>query len=78
MSVYRHGAKISLLHSEPHICLDWHSIERVNSYKCLSVQVVETLSWEAHISEVVGKVAKILAALRMLSGAVSVMALAKN
>ena len=58
--------KISLLPSEPHICLDGHSIERVNSYKCLGVQVDETLSWEAHISEVIGKVAKILAALRRL------------
>ena len=46
--------KISLLPSEPHICLDGHSIERVNSYKCLGVQVDETLSWEAHISEVIG------------------------
>ena len=43
-----------------------HSIERVNSYKCLGVQVDETLSWEAHISEVIGKVAKVLAALRRL------------
>ena len=54
--------KISLLPSEPHICLEGHSIKRVNSYKCLGVQVDETLSWEAHISEVVGKVAKVLAA----------------
>ena len=58
--------KISLLPSEPHICLDGHSIERVNSYKCLGVHVDEILSWEAHISEVIGKVAKILAALRRL------------
>ena len=58
--------KISLLPSEPHICLDGHSIERVNSYKWLGVQVDKTLSWEAHISEVVGKVAKVLAALRRL------------
>ena len=50
--------KISLLPSDPHISLDGHSIERVNSYKCLGVQVDETLSWEAHISEVIGKVAK--------------------
>ena len=55
--------KISLLPSEPYICLDGYLIERVNSY---SVQVDETLSWEAHISEVVGKVAKVLAALRRL------------
>ena len=52
-----------MLPSEPYICLDGHLIERVNSY---SVQVDETLSWEAHISEVVGKVAKVLAALRRL------------
>ena len=39
-------------------------IERVNSYKSLGVQVDETLSWESHISEVVGKSAKVLAALR--------------
>lgn len=32
----------------------------------LGVQVDETLSWEAHISEVVSKVAKVLAALRRL------------
>ena len=58
--------KISLLPSEPYICLDGHLIERVNSYKCLGVQVDETLSWEAHISEVVSKVAKVLAVLRRL------------
>ena len=58
--------KISLLPSELHIYLDGHSIERVNSYRCLGVQVDETLSWEAHILEVVGKVAKVLAALRRL------------
>ena len=58
--------KISLLPSEPHICLDGHLIGRVNSYKCLGVLVDEKLSWEAHISEVVSKVAKVLAALRRL------------
>jgi len=52
--------KISLLPSEPHIYLDGHSVERVNSYKCLGVQVDETLSWEAHILQVVCKVAKVL------------------
>ena len=53
--------------SHSKICsLDGHSIERVNSYKCLGVQVDETLSWEAHISEVIGKVAKVLAALKRL------------
>ena len=57
---------LNVLKTEPHICLDGHSIERVNSYKCLGVQVDETLSWEAHIFEVVGKVAKVLAALRRL------------
>ena len=66
MSVYRHEAKISLLPSDPHISLDGHSIERFNRYKCLGVQADETLSWEAHISEVVGKVAKVLAALTRL------------
>ena len=55
--------KISLLPSDPRISLYGHSIERVNRYKCLGAQVDETLSWEAHISEVVGKVAKVLAAL---------------
>ena len=58
--------RMSLLPSEPYICLDEHSIETVNSYKCLDVHVDETLSWEAHISEVVSKVAKVLAALRRL------------
>jgi len=52
--------------SEPHICVDGHSIERVTSYKYPGVQVDETLSWEAHIFEVIGKVAKILAALRRI------------
>ena len=55
-----------MLPSDPHISLYGHSIERLNSYKCLGVQVDETLSWEAHISEVIGKVAKVLAALRRL------------
>ena len=36
--------KISLLPSEPHIYLEGYSIEGVNSYKCLGVQVDETLS----------------------------------
>ena len=58
--------KISLLPSEPHIYLDGHSIERVHSYKCLGVQVDETLSWEGHVFKVVGKVAKVLDALRRL------------
>ena len=58
--------KISLLPSELHIYLDGHSIESVNSHRFLVVQVDETLSWEAHIFEVVGKVAKVLAALRRL------------
>ena len=57
---------ISKLPREPHICLDGHSIERVNTYKCLGVQVDETLLWEAHISEVVSKVIKLLPALRRL------------
>ena len=57
--------RTSSLPSESHICLDGHLIERVNSYKCLGVKVDETLSWEAHISEFVSKVAKLLAALRM-------------
>ena len=48
--------KISLLPNEPHICLDGHVVERVNSYKCLGVQVDETLLWEAHIFKVVSKV----------------------
>ena len=58
--------KISLLPSDQHILLDGHTIERVKSYKYLGVQIDETLSWEAHISEVAGKVAKMLAALRRL------------
>ena len=59
--------KISLLPSDPHISLNGRSNERVNSYKCLGIQVDETLSWEAHISEVIGEVAKALAALRRLT-----------
>ena len=58
--------KISQLPSKPHICLDGHSIERVKTYRCLGDQVDETLSLEAHNSEVVGKVARVLAALRRL------------
>ena len=59
--------KIPQLPSEPHICFDGHSIERINTYKCLGVQVDETLLREAHhVTEVVGKVGKVLAALRRL------------
>ena len=58
--------QIALLPSEPHISLDGYSNERQNTYKCLGVQVDERLSWEADISEVVSKVAKVLAALRRL------------
>ena len=57
---------LPLLPSEPDICFDSHSIERVSTYKCLGVWVDETLSWGTHISEVSGKVAKALAALRRL------------
>ena len=59
--------KISLLPSEPDICLDSHSIERVSTYKCLGVWVDETLSLGTHISEVSGKVAEALAVLRRLT-----------
>lgn len=48
--------KISSLPSEPCIYLHGHLIERVNSYKCLGVQVDQTLSWEAHISKVASKI----------------------
>lgn len=58
--------KISLLYSDPYIFLDRHSIERINSFKCLGIQVDGTLSWEAHISKAIGEVAKVLAALRKL------------
>ena len=59
--------KTSLLPSEPQICLDGHSvIGRVKTYKCLGIHGDETLSLEAHISEVVGKVAEVLAAQRRL------------
>ena len=44
--------KISLLPNSSDICLDGHPIERVDSYKCLGIQVDETLSWGPHISEV--------------------------
>ena len=56
--------KISLLPSDPDISLDGHPIERVDSYKCLGLQVDESLSWGPHISEVNQKVARGLAALR--------------
>ena len=55
--------KISHLPREPHISLDGHSVERVNTYKGLGLQVDETLLWDARISEVINKVAKALAAL---------------
>ena len=40
--------KISQLLSEPHICRG-DSVERIITYKCLGVQVNETLSREVHI-----------------------------
>ena len=58
--------KISLVLTELHICRDSHSIERVSTFKCLGVWVDETLSWGTHISEVSGKVAKVLAVRRRL------------
>ena len=58
--------KISLLSSEPDICLDGHSIERVSTYKCLGMWVDETYSWDTHISEVSDKVAKAPAPLTRL------------
>ena len=36
--------KISLLPSNSDICLDGHSIEMVDSYKCLGIQVHETIT----------------------------------
>jgi len=44
--------------------LDGHSVERVDSYKCLSMQVDQMLSWGRHMSEVNQRVSKVLAALR--------------
>jgi len=58
--------KISLVLTELHIFRDSHSIERVSTFKCLGLWVVETLSWGTHISEVSGKVVKVLAVLRRL------------
>lgn len=47
-------------------CLDGHSIERIDSYHGLGVQVNEALSWDPLISEVKQKVSKVLAALSRL------------
>ena len=38
----------------------------LKTYKCLGIHGDETLSWEAHISKVVGRVAEVLAAQRRL------------
>lgn len=58
--------KISLLPDQLDISLDGHQIERVTTYKCLEIHLDETLSWDSHISEVLSKVAKVLAALSRL------------
>ena len=58
--------KVLLLSSDSDTCLDGHSIERIESYHGLGIQVDETLSWDPLISEVKRKVSKVLAALSRL------------
>ena len=58
--------KTSSISKQNNISLDGHQIDNVVTYKCLGIHRDETLSWEAHISEVIGKVSKALAALRRL------------
>ena len=58
--------KVSSIPSQPNISLDGQHIDRVTNYKCLGVELDETLTWNVHMSKVTGQVTKVLGALRRL------------
>ena len=63
-------SRLSIFSRRPDTKSPWSFLNYIfrksQNYKCLGVWVDETLSWGTHISEVSGKVAKVLAVLRRL------------
>ena len=57
---------VASLSREPNVRLDGQLIDRVATYKCPGVELDETLTWNAHIFELIGKAVKVLGALRRL------------
>jgi hypothetical protein len=41
-------------------------IERVRTYKCLGLELYESLTWEYHVSAIISKVSKVIGVLRRL------------
>ena len=58
--------KLATLPSQPAVEIDGNYIERVKNFKCLGLNVDETLTWDAHIATMTSKVAKVIGVLRRL------------
>ena len=58
--------KLATLPSQPAVEIDGNYIERVKNFKCLCLNVDETLTWDAHIATITSKVAKVIGVLRRL------------
>ena len=47
--------KLAPLPSQPAVEIDGNYIERVKNFKCLGLNVAETLMWDAHIATITSK-----------------------
>ena len=52
--------KLATSPSQPAVEIDGNYIERVKNFKCLGLNVDETLTWDAHIATITSKVAKVI------------------
>ena len=58
--------KLATLPSQPAVEIDGYYIEKVKNFKCLGLNVDETLMWDAHIATITSKIAKVISVLRRL------------
>ena len=58
--------KLATLLSQPAVKIDGNYIESVKNFKCLGLNVDETLTWDAHIATITSRVAKVIGVLRRL------------
>ena len=58
--------KLATLPSQPAVEIDGNYIKRAKNFKCLGLNVDETLMWDAHIETITSKVAKVISVLRRL------------
>ena len=66
MHVHCTRQKLATLPSQPAVEIDGNYIERVKNFKCLGLNVDETLTWDAHIATITSKVVKVIGVLRKL------------